>query len=64
MKPTASNTSRQTLSQLAQRLNLGITLEETYGSGVLRADYKRAARSAGWSAPQLLAMSAAKSLYN
>jgi len=64
MEFTASNISRQTLTQLAHRLSLGKVLEGAYGAGVMTAHYKRAARKTEWTTEQLLAMSAAKSFYN
>ena len=59
MKPTASNTSRQMLTQLAQRLSLAKTLESAFGAGIMTADYKRSARQSGWTTEQLIAMSEA-----
>lgn len=64
MKTTAVNNSAYTITQLAQRLNLGRVLEGAYGAGVMTAGYKRAAKKDSWSTNQLLAMSAAKSFYN
>ena len=64
MKPTASNTSRQALTALANRLHLARTHESAYGAGIMTADYKRKAHKTGWTTEQLLAMSAAKSFYN
>lgn len=57
MKPTSSNTSRQMLTSLAQRLSLARILESSMGAGVMTADYKRSARQAGWSAQQLVTLS-------
>ncbi len=64
MKPTASKTSRRALTQLANRLFLGRTFEDSYGAGIMTADYTRAAHTPGWTARQLLSLSAAKSFYN
>lgn len=64
MKPTASNTSRQALTALSHRLHLARANESAYGAGIMTADYKRKARTTGWTTEQLLAMSAAKSFYN
>lgn len=62
MKPTASNTSRQMLTVLAQRLSLAKILESAVGAGVMTENYKRSARKAGWISEQLVAMSNAQVL--
>lgn len=62
MKPTASNTSRQMLTQLAQRLSLARTLESALGAGIMTADYQLSTRPAGWTSAQLIAMSKANAL--
>ena len=62
MKATASNTSRQMLTQLAQRLSLAKTFESTFGAGIMTAGYKRQTHLAGWTTDQLIAMSKANSL--
>jgi len=64
MKTTTANNSAYTVSQLAQRLNLGRVFEGTYGAGTMTEGYKRAEKKASWTANQLLTMSAAKSFYN
>ncbi|MGD1896224.1 MAG: hypothetical protein ACFB16_04635 [Phormidesmis sp.] len=64
MKSTTIKTSRRMLTQLQQRLQLAKTLEGTYGADVTSAHYQEADCRAGWSTQQLLALSAAKSLYN
>jgi len=64
MKATTANNSAYTITQLAQRLNLGRVFEGTYGAGTMTEGYKREAKKAGWTADQLLTMSAAKSFYN
>ncbi|PZO47033.1 MAG: hypothetical protein DCF15_19530 [Phormidesmis priestleyi] len=61
MKATASNTSRQMLTQIAQRLSYARTFESTFGAGIMTADYKQQARQAGWTSDQLIAMSKANS---
>jgi len=63
MKNTATH-SAYTITQLAQRLNLGKVLEGTYGAGAMTEGYKRAAKKASWTTDQLLTLSAAKSFYN
>lgn len=57
MKAIASNTSRQMLREIAQRLSLARILEGSLGAGVMTVDYKRAARQPGWTAEQLVVMS-------
>lgn len=47
-----------------QLVSLGRALENAYGGGIMTADPNREAHGNGWTAQQLLAMSAAKSLYN
>ncbi len=64
MKATTTTQSAHTITQLAQRLNLGRVLEECYGAGVMTEGYKRAAKNPGWTTNQLLTMSTAKSFYN
>lgn len=64
MKPTASNLSHRDFSQLIRAFDLGKTLEAAYGAGAMTADYRRAPKASGWTAQQLLALSAAKSFYN
>ena len=64
MKATASNTSRRTMTQLAQRLHLGRVLESCFGSGVMTAGYKRQSHKTGWTVAQLVSFAEAKSFYN
>lgn len=64
MKTTTATTSAYTIAQLSQRLNLGRVLEGTYGVGAMTEGYKRAPKKEGWTADQLLTLSAAKSFYN
>lgn len=64
MKTTTTINSAYTLTQLAQRLNLGKVLEGAYGAGAMTEGYKQEAEKAGWTTDQLLTLSAAKSFYN
>ena len=64
MRTTANSPSNRFMAQLAQRLNLGRILEETYGMGAMTAGYKRETPQASWTTEQLLVMSTAKSFYN
>lgn len=47
-----------------QLVSLGRALENAYGGGIMTADQNRETHGNGWTTQQLLAMSAAKSLYN
>jgi len=60
MQVMTSNLSQADFVQLAHRLFLGRTLEDTYGFGTVTADYVRVPQQ-NWTLDQLLLLSSAKS---